>query len=150
MSKIFISDTNISMRKPFIYCICILKPTAFVYIGQSAQKRGVLGRFLEHTDNEGTLTKKAREAGVMDFKDITVVAIDLSDYKDFDGLYSRPRNALEFLVHTSMKAKGCKASIPFEVISYVTNSSLIHQDSIQKLAQEITDKICNETPFFKE
>ena len=85
MSKIYISDIEISRRKPYIYCICILRPTALVYIGQSAQKRGVLGRFLDHIEDDGTLMKRAREAGVSDFKDMAVVAMDLTDYKMWLG-----------------------------------------------------------------
>jgi hypothetical protein len=149
MSKIYLSDTIIAKRKPFLYCICIQKPTAFVYIGQSSQRQGALGRFVQHLDNEGTLVKRAREVGVTDFEEITVVAVDLTDYYIFNGLYSRKRDALEFLIHSSMKAKGCKSVIPFEVISYVSNCSLIHDVNIQRISEDVTQKICDEIPFFK-
>jgi hypothetical protein len=147
-SKLYISDVKIARQKPYVYCICILRPSAFVYIGQSAEKRGVLGRFIGHVSKDGTLMKKTKEAGVVDFEDVTVVAMDLTDYHIFDGLYSRSRTALEFLIHSSMKAKGCKANTPFEVISYVSNCSLIHDENIQRIAKEVTEKICKAIPFF--
>ena len=148
MSKLYVSDIEIARQKPYIYCICILRPVALVYIGQSGQKRGVLGRFLGHVDNDGTLIKKLREVGVSSFSDIAVVAMDLTEYKIFNDLYSMSREALEFLINSAMKAKGCKAKIPFEVISYVANRSLVHDFKIQEIAEEVTQKICDEIPFF--
>ena len=148
MSKLYISDTKIAKQKPYIYCICIQHPTAFAYIGQSAQKRGVLGRVTGHLGTDGTLMKRVKKAGVSNFENMTVVAMDLTEYSIFDGLYSRSRDALEFLIHSAMKAKGCKAHIPFEVISYVANCSLVHDVKIQKIAEEVTQKICDEIPFF--
>jgi len=148
MSKLYISDTKIAARKPYIYCICIEQPIALAYIGQTSQRQGVLGRFTEHLDDNGTLMKKAEEAGVANFENITVIAMDLTQYRIFNDLYSRPRGALEFLIHSSMKAKGCKAPIPFEVISYVANCSLVHDINIQKIAEEVTQNICDAIPFF--
>ena len=149
-SKLYINNLEISRQKPCIYCICILSPTALVYIGQSAEKRGVLGRITNHLCSDGTLMKRVQDVGVLDFQNINVVAVDLTDYKIFDDLYSGKRNALEFWVNSRMKAKGCKSLIPFEVISHVANSSWIHDFKIQEIAEEVTQKICDEIPFFDE
>jgi len=148
MSKLYISDTKLSEQKPYIYCICIKNPTALVYIGQTSQKRGALGRFMQHIRTDGTLMKQVKAIGIVDIADVFVAAKDLTEYNIFEGVYSIPRNSLELLVQSTMKAKGCSSVIPFEVISTVANSSQIHDFEIQKIASDVTEMLCSEIPFF--
>jgi hypothetical protein len=126
------------------------KPVPLVYIGQSAQKQGVLGRLVQHISVGGTLLSRVQKAGVIAIEDITVIAVDLSKYQIFNGLHSLNRDALELNINRSMKAMGCKATVPFEVISYVSNSSRAFDGDIQRIADDVTAFICDEMPFFHE
>ena len=124
-----------------------------MYIGQSCQAKGVFGRLLQHTDERsGTFYKKVTELGIdfLTLTNIEVVTYDLTKFGKFSGVYSRNRIALEYLVQTIFKAKGCKAPHPFEVISYVQPNSLVHDFELQREAECVVEEVCTKLPFFVE
>lgn len=149
LNRIYISSTEVASRKPFIYFIAILKPVALLYVGQTCQRYGVLGRFFQHLEPDGTLRNRAIEAGIDDFENISIIAVDLSKHNKFGNAYNRYRDALEFLLHCEMKAKGCKSKIPFEVISNVRANIFVNDFELQKLSKEIANEIVDELPYNK-
>lgn len=147
LNNIYLSSTEIVTRKPFIYFIAVVKPYPLLYVGQTCQRQGVLGRFLQHLDEKGTFRKRALEAGVTEFEEIEVVTVDLSNYADLANVKNRKRDALEFLIHCEMKSQGCKTKIPFEVISFVRNNNLTFDFDIQELSKSITTNVIKKLPF---
>lgn len=148
MNNIYISNTEVALRKPFLYFIAIIKPLPLLYVGQTCQRQGVIGRLTQHLDDDGTLRKRAIDAGIADFETVSVFILDLTSYKEFNELHNRKRDALEYLMHCDMKAKGCKANQPFEVISNVRYNSLTLDFKLQKLSRELVDIVSNHLPFF--
>lgn len=89
---------------------------------------------LQHLEENGTLKMRVKDNGVGSFKEIVIVAIDLSEYEGFSDTFSRKRTALEFLVQTHLSAKGCSAKNPFEIISNVTANKLVNDFMLQEFA----------------
>lgn len=150
LNNIYLSNAKVVTRKPFIYFIAIVKPYPLLYVGQTSQRQGVLGRLLQHLDEEGTFRKRVLEAGVVEIEEIEVVTVDLSKYSDFANIYNRKQDALEFLIHCEMKSQGCKTKIPFEVISFVRNNNLVFDFDIQELSKIITYEVVKRLPFSLE
>ena len=124
-----------------------MKPKPIVYVGQTCQKNGVLGRFFQHMTPGGTLTEIMLENEIYEFEDISVVAVDLSEYGIFNDVYSRKREALEFIIQREMKVEGCKSSIPFKVVSRVYHNSEVANHRLDKLAKQIVKNIITQIPF---
>lgn len=146
LNTIDVNSSNVAVRRPQIYIICVMKPKPLVYVGQTCQKNGVLGRFFQHMSG-GTLTEIMHENGIYEFEDISVTAVDLSEYEIFADIYSRKREALEFLIQREMKAAGCKTAMPFRVISRVYYNGEVSNHTIEKLAKQIVKDIIDEIPF---
>lgn len=147
LNTIDINSSKVSVRKPQIYIICVLKPKPVVYVGQTCQKNGILGRFFQHMTEGGTLTQIMWENEIYEFEDISVMAVDLSEYGIFDDVYNRKREALEFIIQREMKVEGCKSEIPFRVLSRVFYNSEVANHKIDKLAKQIVKKIITQIPF---
>lgn len=146
LNTIDVSSSKVAVRKPQVYIICVMKPEPVVYIGQTCQKNGVLGRFFQHMSG-GTLTKIMWGNGIHEFEDVSVIAFDLSEYGIFEDVYSRKREALEFLIQREMKVVGCKSFIPFKVISKVYYNGEVTNPQIEKYAKQIMKKVIEEIPF---
>lgn len=146
LNRIDVNSSKVSVRIPQVYIICIEKPEAFVYVGQTCQKHGVLGRFFQHMSG-GTLTKIMEKREICEFDDVSVMAVDLSEYDMFDDVYSRKREALEYLIQREMKAEGCKTSIPFKVISQVFYNAEVRNQDLEKLAKIIVKDVIDKIPF---
>ena len=95
----------------------------------------------------GTLTEIMLENEIYEFEDISVVAVDLSEYGIFNDVYSRKREALEFIIQREMKVEGCKSSIPFKVVSRVYHNSEVANHRLDKLAKQIVKNIITQIPF---
>lgn len=147
LNTIDINSSKVAIRNPQIYIISILKPEPLVYIGQTCQKNGVLGRFYQHMSG-GTLTEIMIQKGIYEFDDVSVLAIDLSEYNIFDDVYSRKREALEFLIQREMRVEGCKTPIPFKVVSRVYYNGEVSNHKIEKLAKRIVKDIIDKIPFY--
>ena len=139
LNTIDINSSKVAVRKPQIYIICVMKPRPVVYV--------ILGRFFQHMTPGGTLTGIMLENEIYEFEDISVVAVDLSEYGIFDDVYSRKREALEFIIQREMKVEGCKSSIPFKVVSRVYHNSEVANHRIDKLAKQIVKNIITQIPF---
>lgn len=148
LNTIDVNSSNVAVRKPQIYVICVLKPEPIVYVGQTCQKNGVIGRFFQHMTG-GTLTEIMLKNGIDEFEEVSVIAVDLSEYSVFDDVYSRKREALEFLVQREMKVEGCKTLIPFKVVSTVYYNGEVSNYNVEKLAKEIVKNIIDKIPFNK-
>lgn len=148
LNTIDVNSSNVAICIPQIYIICIMKPEPLVYVGQTCQKKGVLGRFHQHM-SDGTLTTIMKEKGINEFEEISVIAIDLSEYSIFNDVYNRKREALEYIIQREMKAEGCKTAIPFKVISRVYYNSEVVNQKIEKLAKKIVKNIIHKIPFNK-
>lgn len=147
LNTIDINSSKVAVRKPQIYIICVMKPKPVVYVGQTCQKNGVLGRFFQHMTPGGTLTEIMSENEIYEFEDISVVAVDLSEYGIFNDVHSRKREALEFIIQREMKVEGCKSSIPFKVVSRVYHNSEVANHRLDKLAKQIVKNIITQIPF---
>lgn len=147
LNTIDINSSKVAVRKPQIYIICVMQPKPVVYVGQTCQRNGILGRFLQHMIPGGTLMNIMWEDEIYEFEDISVIAVDLSEYGIFNDVYSRKREALEFIIQREMKVEGCKSSIPFKVISNVYYNSEVTNHRLDELAKQIVKYIINRVPF---
>lgn len=85
--------------------------------------------------------------GIHEFEDVNVIAVDLSEYGIFEDVYSRKREALEFIIQREMKVEGCKSFIPFKVISRVYYNGEVKNPEIEWYAKQIVKKVIEESPF---
>ncbi len=146
LNTIDVNSSKVAVRKPQIYIICVMKPEPVAYVGQTCQRNGVLGRFFQHMSG-GTLTKIMKGNGIHEFEDVNVIAVDLSEYGIFEDVYSRKREALEFIIQREMKVEGCKSFIPFKVISRVYYNGEVKNPEIEWYAKQIVKKVIEESPF---
>ena len=164
-SIITASDCNCSLTKAYLYFIYVIdNDVGYLYIGETSESRGAMGRLAYHLqyDNQyydkyyegATFVKRLVEHTYLDrtslIKNITMICYDLEELDDFTGdLNKKNREALEFLVQEEMRELSAdrKGKVPFWIISNVDNNSFTRLVKYQNWAKTICNDILNNTPF---
>ena len=81
----------------YIYLIYRLGKNGFLYIGQTGQTCGVIGRLYQHLCQKGSLVKRAKKRGI----DISSKDITLEYFLLKEDIFSSPsyRESLEVVIH---------------------------------------------------
>ncbi len=166
-SIITASDCNCSLTEAYLYFIYIVvDDIGYLYIGETTEKRGAMGRFAYHLQYDNKKNKGYSEGATFlkrlieddkayfndtnDIKDITMICYNLSCFGDFTGnLYKSNREAIEFLVQSEMRERSVDKTlrIPYSIISNVENNSYTNLDDYKKWANEICDDVMRILPF---
>lgn len=155
-SKVSISNPMVGHRRPYIYFIYTLQPEGLLYIGETEDYNGLLGRLAGHMkfNPPGTFVKKCIKNYIdyeNDLCEINMIGLDLSEFQMFSGGTNKSqRRALEYLLHFEMIQLSSDDSviIPYEVISHVeANSHHIQNNKIKDLSIELAKKVMKELPF---
>lgn len=154
-----VSSPSIANRHSYIYILyTTIKDNSFLYVGETEERNGVVGRLAGHLniDPPGTFLAKITEYSTNEIEDVcgvNVIAFDVSDYQIFSGDVNKTRRrALEYVIHFGMLKYSCteEVTIPYTVISHVqAQERYINDNKIRAISQEILKKAIEMIPFNK-
>lgn len=163
ISNAYIGDVNISQFAPYLYFISYVNSlgSGFLYIGETCEKFGALGRLARHLSYEDSqnrkgatfLTNMQKKCGIDDLRAINnlyFIAVDLREYGTFDGEASKTkRMGLEFLIRAEMQAFSSddKVIIPYEIVSTARRTRYSDKPECEKIAEEIVMEITKRIVF---
>lgn len=157
--RIAVSQPGASERYPYVYILYTVNPEAFVYVGETEDLNGAIGRLAGHIklNNPGTFIKKFMENSNYDvscLKDIHMIAFDISEHEIFTGEINKTRRrALEYLLHFKILGFSCDDSvkIPYTVVSHVqTQERFISDRKINDICNEIFKEAIQLLPYSEE
>jgi len=147
-----ISRADIAERYAFLYCIHALVPTDIkstskaMYIGQTRNRFGAIGRLTQHLSNDDTCnTFKQRIGAIFNtgdkLTDISFIACPLSPLKSF--LVDSPdyREAVEALVQDKVIQSIVKQNLKVVVVSRISYNAYTRERFIQEEADAISREI---------
>lgn len=157
--NISVSKPGVSECEPYIYIIYTIDPEAYVYVGETEDLNGALGRLAGHIkiQKPGTFITKFAENSALDISvlsDIRMIAFDVSEYQIFSGAVNKTkRRALEYLLHFKILGFSCDDSIlmPYTVISHVqAQERYISDVKIKEICDELFNEAFKLLPYNKE
>jgi hypothetical protein len=137
--KSFISTIFNGSSQAYIY-IWISKTERFIYVGQTNERFGTLGRCLSHIQPNGTLRMRCLERVGLELElinDLHLVSFLLPPTSDFISNNSSFRLAVEYLVQTGLHEAKKDVSPSFQIISNICTTSYVMNSTVIKVAKEI-------------
>lgn len=136
-------------KEAYIY-IWFSKKYKLVYVGETNNKYGVLGRGIQHLKNEGeedseeekgTLYKRVYEKGydIYEINDFMLLSYSLPREKRFLTKESSWRISVEFLVQHMLIEKRINVKQPYQLISSVQPGQFIDVKYANEIAESIVD-----------
>lgn len=107
MLRIALGSTEAARRRPFIY-IGLSRAEHVAYVGQTLDKRGVLGRWVDHVSAHEDISSFRRRLAERDelafarLVDLEVLAWDLGDDAAFATLETSHREGVEYLLQARL------------------------------------------------
>lgn len=125
----------------YIY-IWFSKENSIVYVGETNNKNGVIGRANQHIQKGGTLYERCYEKGyeLNEINDFILLSFPLPREKRFLSEDTGYRISVEYLVQRNLIAINNRATKSYKVISYITTGPYTNSNEIKKLAEEISEK----------
>lgn len=112
----------------------------FIYIGQTSERRGCLGRARVHVGTDGTLRKNIREQIGEELElaeDLILFSFKLPRERRFFSTDTGYREAVEYLVQIELTRKRINFPKPFKIISNVRTCSRINDSNVKVVATDI-------------
>jgi hypothetical protein len=134
----------------FVY-LWISKKYQVIYVGQTNDRRGSLGRALSHVREQGTLRIRfEEEVGVKleTADDLMLVSYPLPREPEYTGEESSYREAVEYLVQIGLRDIRGNVQPKFNLISFVRTGGRVSTPLIKKYAEEITSNFLETYPKF--
>ena len=114
-----------------------------VYVGETNDAGGALGRAGSHLRPDGTFTKRFEDRiglAAEDATDLTLVSARLPLVPEFTGVEKSYRQGAEYLVQAGLYAHPVRRAHPFLLIAEVTaGAARASVTGVQRLATEIVD-----------
>ncbi|WP_020375129.1 hypothetical protein [Sulfobacillus thermosulfidooxidans] len=134
----------VATRHPFLYVLCLPDLKA-VYVGETADALGILGRIHGHLTSGGTLRQRleAYEYSIRSVDELgrmTIVIVDLIEF-DPQAQLVLLRRALEYLVQQALRTIGCQTETQFVVISTVRPTERIYDKDVRDIAITIRNHL---------
>lgn len=122
----------------YIY-IWFSKKYRFVYIGETNNRHGVVGRANDHVSTGGTLYSRVAEQGydLDEIDDFILLSFPLPREKKFSTSETAYRISVEYLVQQKIILINKNSSCPYQVISYVTPGPNTGMKRLKKIADDI-------------
>ena len=114
-----------------------------IYVGQTNEKHGVLGRARSHIGSTGTLRLRVHEkkgASIEEYDDWNLLSYRLPAQKNYTSIESSHRLAVEYLIQVKLLEIRGDLNPPLQIISNVTYSDYCSQPRIIRLAEEIIEE----------
>ncbi|MBM7842186.1 GIY-YIG nuclease family protein [Herpetosiphon giganteus] len=140
MSSILLrlNDCFMGIGRAYIYIIYSNTHKA-LYIGQTNDRHGVIGRFAAHISTYGTLRTRLFDAGIdlNSVGDLNVFAYSLPNDARFIGIDRTHREGVEYLVQSRLYRARGKTIPAMRIISNVMPSSATTLAHIQNTAENV-------------
>ena len=122
----------------YIY-IWFSKSTQLVYVGETNNKHGVVGRANQHVDNSGTLYNRVYDKGydLYQIEDFVLLSYPLPREKRYLSEETSYRISVEYLVQKKLTENKIKSNTFYTLVSNVQVGPHIDLVSVQKIADEI-------------
>lgn len=116
-----------------------------VYVGETNNKSGVIGRANQHIKKGGTLYERCYERGfdLNEIEDFILLSFPLPREKRFLSEDTGYRISVEYLVQHNLIEKNNRAIRKYKIISNITTGPYTNIDKIKKIAEEISEKFIN-------
>lgn len=144
MSKQDLKALNLQFDPNYSYIyIWVSKKTKSVYVGQTYNKRGAIGRAYEHVSSEGTLRKRFLDVHGMQLEqvnDLFLLSFPLPKEGLFCSSESSYRIAVEYHVQIKLLFIRDRVDPIFRIISNVTSSEYSSHKRLQMIADDISER----------
>lgn len=123
----------------YIY-IWFSKSTGFVYVGETNNIKGVIGRAIQHITNDtGTLYNRVYDKGydINQIEDFILLSYPLPREKRFTSEETSYRISVEFMVQKKLIEKRIEQEKPYQTVSFVTPGPFIDLAIVQTLSDDI-------------
>lgn len=122
----------------YIY-IWFSKSTQLVYVGETNNKHGVVGRADQHVDRSGTLYQRVYDKGynLYQIEDFILLSYPLPREKKYLSEETSYRISVEYLVQKKLTENKIKSNTFYTLVSNVQVGPHIDLVSVQKIADEI-------------
>lgn len=148
----FISTCFDGQNKAYIY-IWFSKIWRVAYIGETNNQYGSFGRAWQHLQANGTLRSRFEEKvglSIENADDLMLVSFLLPNNREFIGVESSYREAVEYLVQFGLREKRGDLTPSFDLISRVRANDRVSNLAIKKLADAIiSDFVLNYSTAMK-
>jgi hypothetical protein len=124
--------------RAYIYILYSLNQRA-LYVGQTAERHGVIGRLCGHIATDGTLRTRLYEHGVElnEVDDLTVFAYCLPEDPRYIGIESAYRQGVEFLVQKGLRMGGGPLHLPLRIVSNIAYNDAAAQPMVIRAADQV-------------
>ncbi|MEK4009405.1 hypothetical protein [Paenibacillus sp. FSL H3-0333] len=126
-------------ERAYIYII-LSKSYRAVYVGETNDRRGTIGRFRAHIGSYGTFRKRFEERINEDLEnidDLTLLSYLLPSEQLYTSVASTYRQSVEYLVQIKLLERRASLDKAFKVISEVRTFSTTSEKKVDKLAEAI-------------
>ena len=145
----FISSCFDGQSKAYIY-IWFSKICKVAYVGETNNRYGSFGRAWQHLQTNGTLRSRFEERVGLSIEkadDLILVSFLLPNDREFIGVESSYREAVEYLVQIGLREKRGDLTPSFDLISRVRPNDRISDQAIKEIADNIVaDFVSNYSP----
>lgn len=146
MFSAYVSSTAIAETAGYIYIIFSAGVNKALYIGQTRQQLGALGRFSQHISLANSNTFIQRVCAVKGFdsvklEDVNFFAYRLPDIQCFHGKSRDYREAVEYLVQSEVLNLVCENKIAIPVVSRVVSNPYKRELFVQRASKEIINEL---------
>ncbi|MWC31079.1 hypothetical protein [Paenibacillus sp. MMS18-CY102] len=125
--------------RAYIYII-LSKAYRAIYVGETNDRRGTIGRFRAHIGSSGTFRKRFEERigeDIEQIDDLILLSYLLPTDQLFTGVASTHRQSVEYLVQVKLIEMRAGLIKPFKVVSEVRTFSTTSEKRVEKLAEAI-------------
>lgn len=130
----------VGLRRGYIYML-YTKTERRVYIGQTNDRNGVIGRLAGHVSPGGTFRTRLSDEGVLldHIADLHVFAFCLPNEPRFTGIDRSYREGVEHLVQKRLHTLRADLNPPMQIVSYVEYNPAAEQPSVKRIADQVID-----------
>lgn len=128
----------------YIY-IWFSKENGLVYVGETNNKNGVIGRANQHVQKGGTLYERCYEKGyeLNEINDFILLSFPLPREKRFLSEDTGYRISVEYLVQHNLIEMNNQANKKYKIVSNIQTGPYTNLNKIKKIAEEISEKFIN-------
>lgn len=141
--KVYVCECQQTKRMKNMVKYCRFK---ILYVGQTNDSYGTLRRAMAHIHKQGTLRKRFEEhtGDILErADDLTLVSFRLPQIQKCISIETSYREAVEYLVQSSIQKIRGKLKPVVKVISNVRYSDRVTEPSVSKFAEHIIQKFVN-------
>ena len=130
----------IGLGRGYIY-ILYTKVERQLYIGQTNERGGVIGRLADHIGSSGTFRSRLNEHGydLDKIHDLHVFAYLLPNDPRFTGTNRTHREGVEYLVQKRLHSLRGKLNPPMKIVSFVDPKGAAEQVVVRRVADQVIE-----------